>query len=137
MEEKLKKVKELIEEYDQQQLLVMYEKLEECKKEKLLDQILSIDFELTKKLYESTLIKEDMSNSKIEPIAYMEKYKMPENLRKKYEEIGVKSIKNGELAAVTMAGGQGTRLGHNGPKGTYDIGPDAESALLSPSHRPF
>ena len=130
MEEKLKKVKELTEKYDQQQLLVMYEKLEECKKEKLLNQILSIDFNLTQKLYESTLVKEDMSNSKIEPIAYMEKDKMPENIRKKYEEIGVKSIKNGELAAVTMAGGQGTRLGHNGPKGTYDIGLESHKSLF-------
>ena len=130
MEEKLKKVKEIIKKYNQEHLLVMYEKLEDTKKEKLLNQILEIDFDLTEKLYKSTLEKEDISNSKIEPIDYMQKDKIETNQKNKYEEIGTNSIKSGELAAVTMAGGQGTRLGHNGPKGTYDIGLESGKSLF-------
>jgi UDP-N-acetylglucosamine pyrophosphorylase len=66
---------------------------------------------------------------KIEPIEYMDKYKLNDKY-KYYEQIGEKEIKQGKLAAVTMAGGQGTRLGHKGPKGTFDIGLDSHKSLF-------
>ena len=40
----------------------------------------------------------------------------------KYLEAGVKAIKNGEVAAVLLAGGMGTRLGFDLPKGCYNVG---------------
>ena len=45
MEEKYKQVKEILKKYNQEQLLVNYEQMNQQEKEQLLEQILRIDFE--------------------------------------------------------------------------------------------
>ena len=109
MEEKLREIKAILKKYGQEHLLNNYDNLDDVHKRKLLEQINEIDFELAKSLYEST--KKEIKNNKdeITPIEYLDKFKLGDKF-KYYEEIGKKAIKNGELAAVTMAGGQGTRL---------------------------
>ena len=129
MNEKLNQAKAILKKYNQEQLLEEYEKLDDVKKNELLDQILNIDFDLIKSLYEGTNDKAKKEDEKIEPLDYIDKNKLYDNY-KYYENIGKESIKNGELAVVTMAGGQGTRLGHNGPKGTYDIGLPSHKSLF-------
>ena len=42
---------------------------------------------------------------------------------KPYQDIGEELIRQGKVAAFTVAGGQGTRLGHKGPKGTFSCSP--------------
>ena len=129
MEDALNEAKAIVKKYNQEHLLNGFENLDDKTKELLIDQILNIDFELINSLYGNT--KKDMNNNddKIEPMDYLDKYKLNEEY-KYYENIGKQAIKNGKLAAVTMAGGQGTRLGHNGPKGTYDIGLDSHKSLF-------
>ena len=115
MENNLGEIKAILKKYGQEHLLNSYDKLDDVHKKKLLEQIGEIDFELVKSLYEST--KKEIKNSKdeITPIEYLDKFKLGDKF-KYYEEIGKKAIKNGELAAVTMAGGQGTRLRTLWPK---------------------
>ena len=130
MEEKLEAVKAILTKYGQEQLLVNYENLSEENKNQLLDEILTIDFNQLAKLYENRNFKQAYSDAEIEPISYIEKDKMNKEEKEKYDEIGIKEIKNGKLAVVTMAGGQGTRLGHNGPKGTFDIGLESHKSIF-------
>ena len=52
--EKYDEVKEILKKNNQEQLLVYYDKLNAEGKEKLLDQILNVDFDLINELYEKT-----------------------------------------------------------------------------------
>ena len=89
--------------------------------EELEKQIENIDFEQLKSLYESTKEEKCIEEKKIEHIPYTDKTKLTKEEQLSLFEIGEQVIKQGHYAVITMAGGQGTRLGHNGPKGTYAL----------------
>ena len=57
MEEKLSMVKELLAKYGQEHLLQCYDKFSDEQKNKLLDDILTLDFNQVQNLYESTKTK--------------------------------------------------------------------------------
>ena len=105
MEYNLEEIKHKLKKYNQEHLLNFYNELDERKQEKLLSQIEGTDFELINNLYNKTKIEKgkENENSKIEPISFIDKYKLNDKY-KYYEGIGKKAIKEGKLAAVTMAG---------------------------------
>ena len=112
---------ELLKKHGQEQLLNFYNELNDSQKEDLLKQISIIDFELMQSLYENLYVK-TLEENYIDPIEdAVIKDKILEEDKKRYSEIGAGTIKNGELAVCSMAGGQGTRLGHDGPKGTFMV----------------
>ena len=79
MDEKLKQVKEIVKEYNQEQLLKAYDRIEDPKqKQEFLDSILTIDFKRIKEMYEERNEKPSFTDSKIEPIDYIDKSKMSE-----------------------------------------------------------
>lgn len=130
MGEKLLKAQELLKKYNQEHLLTFYDDLNEENKELLLDQILNIDFELIQELYINAKEGVHLNTNGIEPIPYVDKSKLSKEELDLYSEKGIEAIKSGKLAVITMAGGQGTRLGHNGPKGTYDLGLDNHKSIF-------
>ncbi len=119
-EEAIQKLKK----YNQEKITKIFEKIDERKQEELASQIIDMDFEQIVNLYEDTKSDEIKITGKIAPIQAIDKSKLEQKELERLENIGIETIKKGEYAVVTMAGGQGTRLGFNGPKGTFklDIG---------------
>ena len=109
MDNKIDAMRSILKKYGQEHLEEQYKKLDEEKKKLLLKQIERIDFDAITNLYNS--IKKEVKNDedKITPMEYLDKYKLYDDY-KYYENIGEKAIREGKLAVVTMAGGQGTRL---------------------------
>lgn len=99
-------------------LLRFYDELSCEERNNLLEQIDSIDFELMEKLYNLKDIP-PISNKKIEDISYKIFDELSDKEKDDYLKCGERLIKNGKVAVCQMAGGQGTRLGYNGPKGTF------------------
>ena len=122
---------DLLKENNQEHLLKYLEMANEEQKQELINEIMDLDFKHIKELYSlsSRDNEKAIESCIIEHTKFVDKYKISEEEFNKYKNIGEEIIKNGEYAVVTMAGGQGTRLGHNGPKGTYvlNVKPEPKS----------
>ena len=130
MEELYKQAKEIVTKYNQQHLLNKYDDLTKEKKEEVLKQILSIDFEEMENLYKQAKSEVKFDKIKIEPADYVDKSKLSEEEKEKKKKKGIDIMKQNKYAVVTMASGQGTRLGHNGPKGSFDIGLESHKCIF-------
>ncbi len=106
--EKLKK-------YGQEHVLKYYAELPEEQRNILIEQIDRTDF---------TVIGQAAETGKRGTIAPIKAMTIPEidMGRERFERIGMEAVKAGKLGAVLLAGGMGTRLGSDAPKGMYDIG---------------
>ncbi len=129
-EQELAQARAILKANKQENLLRFIDKLDNNKKEKIIKQILNLDFTQLNKLYEETKSSAEIINKKIENIKYVDEYKLSDEAKERYTNIGEKVIKNNQYAVVTMAGGQGTRLEHNGPKGTFKVDVDPEPKYL-------
>lgn len=112
---------------NQLHILKYYEELTTEQQHLLLQEIAETDFsvlELAKNRNQTSADNggsSDCGRGTITPIPAMQ---LPEIESKKsdYETAGIQAIKEGKLAAVLLAGGMGTRLGSDNPKGMYNIG---------------
>ena len=107
--------------YNQEHIINFLEKLEGKNKVELIEQINRIDFHQMMELYDNTKKEIEIKENKIEPLPYLDKEKLTKEQREEFDMLGEVALRKGQYAVVTMAGGQGTRLGHSGPKGTFKL----------------
>ena len=111
--------KAVLEQKGQSQLLKYYDELSDAEKQELLTAIENIDWSFEEALANPV----DLSGKDrdIKPIEGLRRAAIEARLEE-FETAGIEAIRAGKVAAVLLAGGMGTRLGVDGPKGAYDIG---------------
>ena len=110
-----------LEQYGQDHIVKIMEKLTEDEKEKLAEQIEILDFDSIENLY-NELTKEEVNlGNNIEPISALKKNKLSLEELEEINDLGKHIIMSNQFAVATMSGGQGTRLGYSKPKGTFQI----------------
>ena len=123
---------EIVKKYNQEHLLKYIDLIPTDEgKEDLISDIEKIDFERLKQLYSlsNQNFKNTMKAVMLEHIRVFDKDRFSDEENKEILKIGEDIIANNQYAVVTMAGGQGTRLGHKGPKGTFilNVKPEPKS----------
>jgi len=102
----------------QEHLLEFFNRLDEAGQARLEAQVRAVDYSLIDRIKESAFT---ALRGVFTPLNAVTLGEIDEN-REAYAARGLQALREGKVAAVLLAGGQGTRLGCSGPKGTVDIG---------------
>lgn len=126
----------LLKKYDQEHIIRFWDRLNEKEKHFLIEDIREVNIPEVVEMFNKTVkhMNEDQKklDDRMNPIPaelYGAVSRSSEELLMKYEQIGFEQISLGRVGVLLMAGGQGTRLGVNYPKGMYDIGLPSHKSL--------
>ena len=110
--------KEKLSKFDQLHVLKYYDELSDAEKAELIAQIEDTDFSVVENCKN---LGKSAGRGEFAPLAAMQVSEI-EKRRDELFAIGKKALKEGRIAACLLAGGMGTRLGSDNPKGMYNIG---------------
>ena len=99
---------------DQSHVMRYMDELSADEKKELVDQIDSLDLSVL------GVDAAEEERGKFEPLFATTLEEIDEK-REHYKKIGLQAIREGKVGAVLLAGGQGSRLGFDKPKGTFNI----------------
>lgn len=120
------RAKRYLENLGQEHLLEYYDELTDGEKCELLQDIENANFNILRAINNKDVVKKQTKFAPIAPLTLKE----IEARKASFEKVGLDQLTQGKVAAVLLAGGQGSRLGFNGPKGTFDIGISHELSIF-------
>lgn len=127
---KEEKIIENLKIYDQNRTLKILENVDDVKRKKIIEELKDINFIQLKELYNNIKEEAEVDVGELKPIKSLNPDKITKEEKEMYEEIGADILRNNKFAVVTMSGGQGTRLGYKGPKGTFKIDVEPQAKYL-------
>ncbi|MBI4556149.1 MAG: UDPGP type 1 family protein [Candidatus Hydrogenedentes bacterium] len=119
-------------EHGQEHVLRFWSRLGDAQRTQLLSEIASLDFALMDHLIRDWVLSEPKPEtfSRVEPVPVYPVAGPDRADAREAWEAGCDALREGRVGLVLVAGGQGTRLGFEGPKGAYPIGPISGRSLF-------
>ncbi len=120
----------------QEQVLRYWDELDDFGRAHLSAQLEAVNFDELPGLIRDYVLNKPSAGipDKLAPAKYYPLVPADEVMRGLYAEAvktGEAMLRAGRVCCLTVAGGQGTRLGYDGPKGTYPIGPVSGKSLFA------
>ncbi len=122
-------------EHGQSHLLRFWDELSDEGRRQLSAEIASIDFPLVDGLVSALVPNNGGPNVPAGDVQPIEVIRLPQTdgermVRGRVAGIGSDALAAGEVGVILVAGGSGSRLGFDGPKGTFPIGPVSQASLF-------
>ncbi len=118
-----------LEQHGQRHVLAFWDRLDAAQRAALLAQVEELDLDVLPWLLEE--LKTHLAGGAagaegFEPAPVVERAQVPAGAR----EEGEAALRAGRVGVLLVAGGQGSRLGYDGPKGCYPVGPVSGATLF-------
>ena len=125
-----KELRNTAEQYGQEHLFRFWKELAQKERSQLLHAVEQIDFARMSTLIDTWILNEPAPEhfSHIAPVNVIPP--VTHDTDREALDAGEQALRSGQVATFVVAGGQGTRLGFDKPKGTYPIGPITGKTLF-------
>ncbi len=126
---------ERLERHGQGHLLRWWDELDDARRARLASELASIDFEQLDRLVADLVHGEAGGAPAADRVEPIEAFRLPQTdgervAVRRAAGIGSDALAAGEVGVILVAGGSGSRLGFDGPKGTFPIGPVSSASLF-------
>ena len=124
------RLKRLLEEHGQEHILRCYSRMEPAQQQQLVSDLAQIDFSQLRQFATLLCQQQVTAPAAVFAPAPVQRFSKTDPERARLIQLGEDYLRQGRVAVFLVAGGQGTRLGFNGPKGCFPVSPVKHKSLF-------
>ena len=125
-----KTAKTIFEKHHQGHVLRFWKQLDAAQQARLMGQLESLDFGTVERIRAILSDAVPPAHSSAGPLTPAPVLALQAGETANPRRLGEEAIEKGQVGVILVAGGQGTRLGYDGPKGTYALAPLSNASLF-------